>query len=308
MTDSVQPDSSAGLSAGQILREARIQQGLAVDVLAAQIKVAPGKITALEEGRLDQLLDANFARALAMTVCRALKIDPVPVLAALPAAKAMPLVSDKPALNQPFKESSRSANLSFDGGWHLDLKSFLRPQWLAPLGLLLVALIIYLLPDSIQWPHLGAPTAASAASTPAMPASVPLVSAASAPDAVASESQGASAPMAEPVASATESVAVPSAPAPVPTPAASAVVTGNAATAAPLVLLAKDPAWVEVKDAQGQKLISRRITAGETVGIDGQAPLHLLVGNAMGMQVSFRGQTVDLTPYTRNNVARIELK
>jgi len=37
-------------------------------------------------------------------------------------------------------------------------------------------------------------------------------------------------------------------------------------------------------------------------------PLHLLVGNAMGMQVSFRGQTVDLTPYTRNNVARIELK
>lgn len=303
MTDSVQPDSSAGLSAGQILREARIQQGLAVDVLAAQIKVAPGKITALEEGRLDQLLDANFARALAMTVCRALKIDPAPVLAALPAAKAMPLVSDKPALNQPFKESSRSANLSFDGGWHLDLKSFLRPQWLAPLGLLLVALIIYLLPDSIQWPHLGAPTAASAASTPAMPASVPLVSAASAPDAVASESQGASAPMAEPVASATESVAVPSA----PVPAASAVVSGNA-TGAPLVLLAKDPAWVEVKDAQGQKLISRRITAGETVGIDGQAPLHLLVGNAMGMQVSFRGQTVDLTPYTRNNVARIELK
>ena len=306
MTDSLQPDQTVAMTAGQLLREARLQQGLALDVLAAQIKVAPAKIAALEEGRLDQLLDANFARALAMTVCRALKIDAGPVLAALPAAKAMPLVSDKPALNQPFKESSRSANLSFDGGWHLDLRSLLRPQWLAPAALLLIALVIYLLPDSIQWPHWGGATApvpvASAASVPAPVASA-AVSAASAV-------QTASTPMPAASESVASAPATPVVSSQVSSASAAAVSTSSAsaAVAVPLVLIARDAAWVEVKDNQGQKLISRRIASGESVNIDGQAPLHLLVGNAMGVQISFRGQSVDLTPFTRNNVARIDLK
>jgi len=37
-------------------------------------------------------------------------------------------------------------------------------------------------------------------------------------------------------------------------------------------------------------------------------PLTLRIGNASGMTLSFKGQVVDLVPYTRNNVARLELK
>ncbi|MFX5005300.1 helix-turn-helix domain-containing protein, partial [Acinetobacter baumannii] len=72
---------------------------MSLDALAMILKVTPAKLAALEEGHLDQLPDANFARALAQTICRALKIDAAPVLAALPAARPSPLGTDKPPLN-----------------------------------------------------------------------------------------------------------------------------------------------------------------------------------------------------------------
>jgi len=37
-------------------------------------------------------------------------------------------------------------------------------------------------------------------------------------------------------------------------------------------------------------------------------PWNLRIGNVNGVQVTLRGQPVDLTPYNRNNIARLELK
>lgn len=311
MTDAATPQtgepSHSVRQPGDILRDARMRQGLEIDSLAALIKVAPAKLRALEEGRHELLPDANFTRALAMTVCRSLKIDPAPVLAGLPAAKAMPLLPEKPALNQPFKES-RGVNLSFDAGWAPDFKLLLRPQWLAPVALLVAALVVYLLPDSIEWPHFGGaattsiPPVASAAAPASQPASVASMSM------VASGAES-SASGVEPAASAVSlsasaaALTLPVDAAASASPAASAVSQG-----AQLVLSSRDPAWIEVRDAHGAKLLSRQVLAGETVGVDGAPPLKLHIGNAMGIQVSYRGQAVDLTPYTRNNVARLELK
>jgi cytoskeleton protein RodZ len=61
-----------------------------------------------------------------------------------------------------------------------------------------------------------------------------------------------------------------------------------------------------VQDAGGQILVSRTLQVGETVGLDGTLPFRLKIGNAVGTQVTFRGQPVELS--TRDNVARIELK
>ena len=74
------PDVS-GRAPGELLRAAREAQGLSLDHLAATLKVTPAKLAALEDGRLDQLPDAAFARALAQTMCRVLKIDAAAVLA-----------------------------------------------------------------------------------------------------------------------------------------------------------------------------------------------------------------------------------
>ncbi|WP_338439558.1 helix-turn-helix domain-containing protein [uncultured Aquabacterium sp.] len=323
--------------AGEMLRLAREAQGLSLDALAMVLKVTPAKLAALEEGRLDQLPDANFARALAQTVCRYLKVDGAPVLAALPAARPAPLGSDKPPLNQPFKET-RLAPHMFDRDGGMDLSAVLSLKWLAPLALLLAAAVVYFLPESVTLPGwmqragaLSAADAASAASSVdaaasepeaavgvalgeasvAQAASEPLFGASGAlgiPDAAA-QAPSASAVPSQPVVSAV--AASQAAPAPAPAPAPQPAVTG-ASLADPasgaVVLRATEDAWMEVTDGTGTKRLSRLVKAGETLSMGGVPPWNLRIGNVNGVQVTLRGQPVDLTPYNRNNIARLELK
>ena len=65
--------------------------------------------------------------------------------------------------------------------------------------------------------------------------------------------------------------------------------------------------WIDVQDARGQTLLSRNVQRGETVGLDGTLPLRVTIGNAAVTQVVFRGQPVDLSANTRDNVARLQL-
>ncbi|HEY2560715.1 MAG TPA: helix-turn-helix domain-containing protein [Caldimonas sp.] len=96
--------SAAAPSAGRLLREARERQGLHIAALAASIKVAPKKLELLEADRFDALPDATFTRALAQTVCRALKIDPAAVLTLLPPPAGQRLEQVGEGLNAPFRE------------------------------------------------------------------------------------------------------------------------------------------------------------------------------------------------------------
>ena len=59
---------------------------------------------------------------------------------------------------------------------------------------------------------------------------------------------------------------------------------------------------------RGRVLVSRNLEAGESLGLDGLAPLQLVVGNAAATRVSYKGKPVDLEPRARDNVARFELK
>ena len=67
------------------------------------------------------------------------------------------------------------------------------------------------------------------------------------------------------------------------------------------------PSWIEVTDARGRALLSRLVQPGEALGLDGEAPFRVRIGNAAGTQLSFRGQPVELAA-TRDNVASVELK
>lgn len=330
------PDASAR-APGEVLRAAREAHGLSLDHLAATLKVTPAKLAALEEGRLDQLPDASFARALAQTVCRVLKIDPTPVLAGLPAARVAPLAGDKPALNQPFKET-RLAPKMFEGGGESGWSRLLRPQWLAPLLLLLAAAVIYLLPESFEWPRwqgAGQPVdAASQASAPEQTAdgllpvpaasdalvldpaasSVPAASQASAvlPTSEASEvsvlapaSVGQSPSQGAALAA---SVPVLAQPSPSPSPSPSTVPSPGAVADGPVLLAVTEDSWVEVIDGGGNTRLSRIVRAGETMAMGGVPPWKVRIGHVGGVKVTLRGQPVDLTPFARNNVARLELK
>jgi len=65
--------------------------------------------------------------------------------------------------------------------------------------------------------------------------------------------------------------------------------------------------WIDVQDARGQTLLSRNLQRGESVGLDGALPLRVTIGNAAVTQLVFRGQPVDLSANTRDNVARLQL-
>jgi cytoskeleton protein RodZ len=90
--------------------------------------------------------------------------------------------------------------------------------------------------------------------------------------------------------------------------AAASAAASAAVSAGNLQIRARQDSWIEVMDAQSQPLISRLVRSGELVNLDGVAPLRLKVGNALGTDVSFRGNAIDLKATARDNVARVELK
>jgi cytoskeleton protein RodZ len=311
-----------------------------ISALASAIKVTPRKLEALEADRFDELPDATFTRALAQTVCRALKIDAAPVLALLPrAGGGRGLGHLGEGLNTPFREGYGHAADN-------DESLLGRPAVWAPLVVLLIAAAVYFAPAN--WFDLGrdrpdasaalgggaplavAPVHASpgraesgagttvsvaASAVAAFPAPavarVPGADAASAAGSVgadrvamneaspeASAGSNSAARLAGSASMAAAAIALASAPA------------GASAEAPPVLLQlhAVRDSWIEVTDVHGQALLSRTLKSGERVGLEGDLPLRLRIGNVAGTEVSFRGRAVALEPYNRNNLARFELK
>jgi cytoskeleton protein RodZ len=287
--------SAGGATAGAMLRAAREKRGLHIAALAASIKVPQRKLEALESDRYEELLDLTFTRALAQSICRTLKIDAQPVLDRLPqvpgAAPKLQHVSN--GLNAPFRERP-GRDEPADWRW------LGRPVVWGTLLVLMAAGVLAFLPsrylDRLRGLAPVAPSASAAASsvgsmsplaTPATTVVEVLPAVPLAGGAVTSTSLGA------PAAVETPAVATPA----VTLPAGSALL-GVKATA---------ETWVEVQDARGRTLLSRKVAQGESLGLDGEVPLRLTIGNATSTQVTFRGQLVDLKANTEGNVARLQL-
>ena len=57
-----------------------------------------------------------------------------------------------------------------------------------------------------------------------------------------------------------------------------------------------EESWVEVTDASGNKLLAKLQPAGSRVELNGVAPFSLMLGNAAGTTVSYRGEVVESAP------------
>ena len=99
---------------------------------------------------------------------------------------------------------------------------------------------------------------------------------------------------------------VPAAPAAPPT-ATSENAGPSASAAFQLLFHFNEASWVEVRSADGKILLKGLNAAGSEQTVDGDAPFVLVVGNAKGVALRFKGQPVDLTPYIRDRVARLTL-
>jgi cytoskeleton protein RodZ len=65
--------------------------------------------------------------------------------------------------------------------------------------------------------------------------------------------------------------------------------------------------WVEIKNAQGDKVYSDLGRSGQTLELVGQRPFRILLGNAPAVKLAFNGERVALSPHTRNNVGTLVL-
>lgn len=310
-------------TAGQLLREAREAANVELPALALALKVSVKKLESLEADRLDLLPDAVFVRALASSVCRALKIDAAPVLAQLPQSKVPRLDYDEPGLNTPFHTPGDVAKTPF-----LDRLS--RPMVLAALAVLLGALVLIFFPSTEQRAEIGAivtraPAPATETTEP-VPAPVPVAAAPAPVKAAAPVVREAVAPAAPPVVQpaaapvkVVKAAEVPPAPArteaaPAVTPAPAAVtpevqaVRKRLASSGLVIFKTSGPSWIEVTDGKGAIQLSRLVEPGEPVGASGPLPLNVTIGRADVTEVLVRGKPFPLDEVTRGGVARFEVK
>jgi cytoskeleton protein RodZ len=261
-----------------MLRRARQSQGLHIAVLAASIKVSTRKLELLESDQLDKLLDPTFIRALAQSVCRSLKIDAAPVLAQLPQPSGRHLDQVNDGLNAPFRDRP---GRFVPQHWASPLSA----TWIWAAAVLAAAAAVYYLPS--HWLPFLKPAVTRTSGTQL------------------------GEPVAPKPAPATEPSSVPKTPVTValaPSTKADTDVAATEPVGGLLQLRVSAQSWVEVSDGDGKPLLARLLQPGESVGLDGAPPLKLRIGNASGTQVVFRGQVLDLAAFTRENVARLELK
>ena len=67
--------------------------------------------------------------------------------------------------------------------------------------------------------------------------------------------------------------------------------------------------WVEVKDAEGKKIFSQTSPGNTEETVNGSPPFSLIIGNATSVRLFYNDEPIDLIPYTNTNggVARLSL-
>ncbi len=299
-------------SSGQLLRQAREQQQMTVQTLAAMLKVPVHKLQALEEDRWDALTDSVFTRSLALSVCRILNIPSEPVLAGLPKLEGSKLSANPEGINAPFKDKT--------------LRSLMSPSHDRSSGnafkivaALLIAVAgsagLYFLP---QWqseeqetveaaPASVEPELMFAPQAPGVVVSVQETTVAEQPAAAAQEP--APAPAETEAAAASAVQPAPEAAAAVPSADAAQPAEAQAGAGPRLRFAASGDSWVQVRDAQNKVVMEKMMKAGDVLDQAAPSrPLKVVVGNAGATTLEVDGAALNLQESARNNVARFEVK
>lgn len=274
-------------TAGAKLRAAREAQGLHIGALAVSLKVPVKKLEALEADRYDLLPGTVFVRALALSVCRHLRLEPESILAALPKSEPPVAMADLAGLNTSFKSAQ-------PGGAYFSLRQLPSPAFFAAMALLVAIAVVYWWP-SAGWSPMGAEKPADLTQAPQ------------------GAVEGAAAPA--PVIASTAAASAPDNTALAPSPAlasASSPLAGDAAARPSnpdmLTLQARGQSWVEVTDGTGKMLLRKLTSTGEVLQLSGALPMQVVVGRSDLVSAFVRGTPFDLANVSSNNVARFEVK
>jgi cytoskeleton protein RodZ len=321
ITASELPVGEAGFDAtpsvGAQLRAAREKRGIQLQELAHTLKLGARQVEALEDGNWQALPGHTFIRGFIRNYARLVQIDPAPLMAQLDG------VLEKPVSRLATVESRPAAMPYSSGGLSR------RDRNVVLLGAGFVAfagLIYFLLPNDLSALRESAQSMLDSLSRkeapPAAPAETPVANEPVFPP--GSTPQQVMNPQAEapasavPVESAAPAAVVPAPAVPAAPPAATPNPTpvvpaagekgGPVPGAAPLRFVFDKESWVEVRDRDNKVIFSQRGTPGSEQALSGNGPYSLVIGYAPGVKLFWRGQSVDLAPHTRGDVARLVLE
>ncbi|WP_412480723.1 helix-turn-helix domain-containing protein [Azonexus sp. IMCC34839] len=285
---------------GTQLREAREALGLKVSDIAKTLKLGQRQVEALENGQWDGLPGATFIRGFVRNYARLVQLDPSLLVAQLDPILVKPVDTLTVPRVQP-------ADMPQFGGGPAR-----RDRLVVAIGLLAVLLasaLYFLLPNDLaalrtdvqslldsmaRKEEPAAPSSSVAQSEPVLPPGATPQQVLNPQAVTPGETPAPAAPSASPSNVAAAATSAPSLP--------SGVVDGQ------MRLVADKEAWVEVRDRENKVVFSQRLAAGAEQIVGGQGPLSVVIGYAPGVRLFWRGQSIDLTPHSRGDVARLVLE
>ena len=280
---------AAPAQTGRRLAAARESYGLSVVEIARQLKLSPRQVEALEADNYARLPGTVFVRGFIRNYARLVKLDPALLLA--DAERQLP------SSTRSVPELPPSAEIPFPSGrefnWH---------KYAIAALVLLVPIVIF------EFYRDDTTEVATKSRQVALP-----------PPQVAAVETAAETNV-EPPVSAGNDAAVKSARSGPATTRAEKNTTEKPAIIARATAREYKPgehliklrfdreSWVEIRDRNGHKIFSQLNSAGTEHAVSGQPPLTLVVGNAVGVRLTYNDQLVDLAPHIKVDVARLTLE
>ncbi|WP_432257483.1 helix-turn-helix domain-containing protein [Cupriavidus sp. TMH.W2] len=303
---------AAAREIGAALTREREAQRMTVEDVSARLKVAAGKLRAIEAGDLQALPDVTFAKGVMRAYARMLHVDIDPLLARFQ-PRAVAQVAEiarqrEGGINAAFDDRKRFRSGGSGGRW----------VWLALVAVVVAAGAWFGFDHIRAWIDARSSAAETVkAEAPAaeiqsteagtVTAALPPVMAASDAPAPSAETVPASAAAAPAATVAPAVAAAASAPA-AAAPAAPATAPAAAAGEGELQIRFAADTWYEIRDSRGKIVMGGTAKAGQTVAGGGTAPYKVVIGNVKGVESLTRnGTPVDLKAANRNNVARLTL-
>ncbi len=290
MTSSEQSESLAP-KVGVLLAKARKSQKLSVEDVAASLRLSIAKINALEADDFLVISDPTLARGFIRSYARLLKLDPEPLLIAhrqlIPAEIVNPIGVKTEVVSSPIQ------------GSNLRTKSII-------LGFVFVAIIAlvwffaYHDPSESDVSEVNVSTVTQE-SLPQQ--ALPVAEREVKNNEQITELQlpkEATSSNSEPSTASEKTANEPAKVEPM-----KKVSVGSSLVRVKLVFTGN--AWVSVKDKSGNTVYDKTAKAGGEEYVEGVPPLKFHIGNVSATQVVFNGETVDLSPNTYNNMARVTL-
>jgi cytoskeleton protein RodZ len=284
MTDqSALIDGGGAPSGPPNLAELRAKKGLSLDEMAQRLRITPVQAAALENLQFAQLPRPPYLQGFVRNYCRVLDTDPSPFIEMANASvnRAKPAVRDDPRELGRFDDTMGLTPLHT------------RRMWRGAVAVVVVTGIALALIERDAW----LPVVSGRLSPTQTPAAAPPVAQGPASSAPAASDAPAQDPVTLAPSPALASAAV-------STPGPRLAVDGKRSVR----LVFRGDSWVEVREANGAALTSQLNKAGSEQSVAGTPPLKVTIGAARDVSLEVDGKPFELTPFVRDDVARLTLE